>query len=190
MVALISAADLRLGQIQRNELTPAAGTTPAVPLDAAARKIAQDAAEENYTKAAEYAVQAAGGDRKSAAPILFATLFGRAAIAETRSSFDLSRKYLEEAAALAGADWPRVAEIAKSRLDGLVALSTPIPLPLAAEIPAAAPAATAEPAVSDDLFRSIVEEQTAEPTATPDGSAAPGFVLPPPAPAPQPTPGG
>ena len=190
MVALISAADLRLGQIQRNELTPAAGTTPAVPLDAAARKIAQDAAEENYTKAAEYAVQAAGGDKKSAAPILFATLFGRAAIAETRGNFELSRKYLDEAAALAGTDWPRVAEIAKSRLDGLVALSTPIPLPLAAEIPAPAAATAGQPAVGDDLFRSIVEEQSAQPPANPDGSTQPGFLPPPPAPAPQPTPGG
>jgi hypothetical protein len=47
MMALIAAGDLRLGQIQRGELSPAVGTTPAVPLDDAARKIAQEAADDN-----------------------------------------------------------------------------------------------------------------------------------------------
>lgn len=188
MVALIAAADLRLGQLQRNELTPAAGETPAVPLDEAARKIAQDAAEENYAKAADYAVELAGGNRQDAAPILFATLFGRAAIAETRGDVALSRKYLDEAATLAGTNWPNVAEVARARIDGLKQLESPIPLPLAAQIPAKTAAPEPAPMLSDDLFNSIVEEQSAQPSVDPDGSSQPGAI--PPAPSTQPPAGG
>jgi predicted negative regulator of RcsB-dependent stress response len=198
MVALIAAGDLRLGQIQRNELAPAAGETPAIPLDDAARKIAQDAADESYTKAAEYAVGLVGGNRKDAAPVLFATLFGRAAIAETRGDVDASRKYLEDAAALAGADWPSVADVAKARLEGLTQLASPIPLPLAAEIPAKTSVGGTAPLLNDELFNTIIQEQAAGQSGgdvpVESGTPAPSPNAPvPPAPEPTnpvPTPGG
>ena len=66
MMALLSAGDLRLRQIQSGVVTPAQGTTPAVVLDEAGRKIAQDAADEDYRNAADLATKAAGGTEETA----------------------------------------------------------------------------------------------------------------------------
>lgn len=191
MMALIAAGDLRLGQIQRGELSPAVGTTPAVPLDDAARKIAQEAADDNYAKAAQIAEKLGGGNRDHIAPVLFSSLFGRAAVAESRGDFEASKKHLEEVAAIAGDKWPRIAEIAKTRMTGLVALAKPIAVPAAAEIPVKTTVVPpAAPAGADDLFSSIVKEQQ----AADQGGAAPTEPAPAPAPvpapAPAPTPGG
>jgi len=180
MMALIAAGDLRLGQIQRGELSPAVGTTPAVPLDDAARKIAQEAADDNYAKAAKIAEQFGGGNRDHIAPVLFSSLFGRAAVAESRGDFDASKKYLEEVSTIASGKWPRIADVAKARLTGLVALAKPIAVPAAADIPVkttVAPPATS--AGSDDLFNSIIREQQ---------TGEQGGSTPPPAPAPAQTP--
>ena len=156
MMALIAAGDLRLGQIQRGELSPAVGTTPAVPLG--------------------------GGNRDHIAPVLFSSLFGRAAVAESRGDFDASKKYLEEVSTIAGGKWPSIADVAKTRLTGLVALAKPIAVPAAADIPVkttVAPPATSTG--SDDLFNSIIkEQQTGE-----QGGTTPAPVVPP-----APTPGG
>jgi predicted negative regulator of RcsB-dependent stress response len=184
IMALISAGDLRLGQIQRSELSPAVGTTPAVPLDAAARKIAQEAADDNYAKAAQLASQFAAGNDANVAPILFSSLFGRAAVAESRGDFEASKKFLDQAATIAGERWPRIAEVAKSRVAGLVALATPVAVPLAAEIPVKTTAPAPTPAASDDVFNTILQEQQ---TGS-GGAPAPAPVTPPPAPAPAPTP--
>ncbi|MFN9077034.1 MAG: hypothetical protein ACK5WX_06365 [bacterium] len=186
MMALIAAGDLRLNQIQRGELSPAVGTTPAVPLDEAARKIAQEAADDNYAKAAKMAEEFAAGDRSKVAPILFSSLFGRAAVAESRGDFEASKKLLEDALALAGDKWTGIASIAKSRLTGLVALSKPLAIPTAAELPVKVTVPVPATGGSDDLFSSIVKEQQA---AEQGGTApAPAPIVPPPAPAPAPAP--
>ena len=67
MLALLQAGDLRLRQLQSGVDTAAQGTTPAVPLDDAGRKIAQDAADEDYAKAADLAKQVAGSNRAGVA---------------------------------------------------------------------------------------------------------------------------
>jgi hypothetical protein len=185
MMALIAAGDMWLGQIQRNEAAAAVGTTPAVPLDDATRKIAQEAADDSYAKAAKIAEDLAAGDRSKVAPVLFSSLFGRAAVAESRGDFDASRKYLEDVAAIAGDKWPRMAEIAKARLTGLVALSSPIAIPAAAEIPVKTTTVPPVQTGGDDLFNTIVNEERAQEQG--GGSTPPA---PAPAPAPVPTPGG
>lgn len=190
MVALIMAGDLRLSQIQTGELSPAAGSTPAVPLDDAARKIAQDAAEENYTKAAQIATSLTAGSESDAAPIIFSSLFGRAAIAESRGEFDASRKYLEQAATLASERWPRISEVAKARAAGLVSLQNPIAIPAAAEIPVKTAPAAPQPA-SDDVFNSILQEQQAgeqKPAEQPAQQPTQGGSAPTPAPVTPPAP--
>lgn len=189
MMALIAAGDMRLGQIQRGELSPAVGATPAVPLDDAARKIAQEAADDNYAKAAKIADQFANGDRAKVAPVLFSSLFGRAAVAESRGDLESSKKYLEDALTLAGDKWSGITEMAKNRISGLVAMSKPLAIPAAAEIPVKTTEPVPATSGGDDLFSSIVKEQQAAEQG--GGAPAPAPApAPPPAPAPAPTPGG
>jgi len=191
MIALIRAGDLRLAQIQSGVLTaevrdPAAGqvTTPAVALDAAGRKIAQDAADENYTKASDLAVKLAGGNKSNASLVTLQTLFGRAAVAESRGDFEGAKKLLQQAESEAGTNWAPIAKLAKSRIDGLVAFATPITLPKNADLPAppAAPAADgaaggAAPSAGGDLFQEIVNEQQKS-GAAPAPAPAPGTDAP------------
>lgn len=170
IAALLQAGDLRLRQVQAGVLTAAQGTTPAVPLDEAARKIALDAADEDYAKAADLARNSPGARSNL---VVLQTLFGRAAVAECRGDLDNSRKFLAEAESLAGTDWEPIAKLAKTRIDGLVALATPVTLPRNADLPAP-PAAPATPAATgDDLFQNILQEQQKQDPAT-GGAAAPG----------------
>ena len=179
MMALLSAGDLRLRQIQSGIVSPAVGTTPAVVLDDAGRKIAQDAADEDYRSAADLATKAAGGSRSNAALVVLQSLFGRAAIAESRGDIDASSKLLAEAETTAGENWAPIAKLAKARIEGLVALATPVTLPRNADLPAPAPAtpATAPGAgtgAADDLFNSLINEQQKQGEQKPaDPAAAP-----------------
>lgn len=185
MMALLSAGDLRLRQIQSGvlvgEVKDAAGkvTTPAVLLDDAGRKIAQDAADEDYSKAADIALKLAGGDRSHAALVTLQSLFGRAAVAESRGDLEGAKKLLAEAETVAGTNWAPIAKLAKSRIDGLVALAEPITMPKNADLPAPAAAPAATPAAgTDDLFQNIVNEQQKQPQATPAPTPAPGTDAP------------
>jgi hypothetical protein len=184
VTALLRAADLRLQQIQTGEASPKVGDTPAVPLDGAGRKIAQEAADENYAKAADLATRATEGDRSRAVPVVVPSLFGRAAIAESRGDFDAARGFLEDAAKVAGDRWPRLVEIANNRLAGLADLEKPIALPKQSELFVR----TEEPAPAlpqDDLFNAIIEEQ-----ATGDGASGGDAPAAPETPAPATAPGG
>ena len=171
MMALLRAGDLRLAQIQSGVLvaavTDATGkeTTPAVALDAAGRKIAQDAADEDYTKAADIALKLAGGDARHAALVTLQSLFGRAAIAESRGDLEGAKKFLTSAETVAGTDWAPIAKLAKARVDGLLALAEPITMPKNADLPAPTPAATTPTpgATGDDLFNSLIQEQQKAP---------------------------
>lgn len=188
MFAYVSAADLRMRQIALNELTPRQGDTPAVPLDDAGRKIAQDAAYEDYEKAAEIATRIAGGDASTAALVVVPSLFGRAAICESRGDLEGARKYLSEAEKIAGDRWPRLAEIAKLRIDGLVALATPLAMPAQAELPVKAMPEVA-PVAGDTLFQDLIREQQNATGAPTTGGDAPQLIpIPSPAPAPAPSP--
>lgn len=172
MMALLRAGDLRLQQIQSGVLVGAVTdaatgkeTAPAVPLDAAGRKIAQDAADEDYTKATDIALKLAGGNARHAALVKLQSLFGRAAIAESRGDLDGAKKFLTDAETTAGTDWAPIAKLAKARIDGLLALAEPITMPKNADLPAPAPAATTPTpgATGDDLFNSLIQEQQKAP---------------------------
>ena len=171
MLALLQAGDLRLRQLQSGVDTAAQGTTPAVPLDDAGRKIAQDAADEDYAKAADLAKQVAGGNRAGVALVTLQALFGRAAIAESRGDMEAARKFLAEAESTAGESWAPIAKLAKARIDGLVAIATPLTLPRNADLPAPVSVTPVEqPAGSDALFDSLIQSQEAakqQPAATP-----------------------
>lgn len=165
MTALLQAGDLRLRQLQSGVLVAAQGTTPAVPLDEAGRKIAQDAADENYSKAAEFARQVAGGNKSGATLVTLQSLFGRAAVAESRGDIDAARKLLVEAEALAGENWAPIAKLAKARIEGLVAIAEPLKLPTNADLPAPVSIAPVQPpaggdSLVDSLFKAQDEAKT------------------------------
>ena len=106
------------------------------------------------------------------------TLFGRAAVAESRSDFDGSRKLLDEAATLAGSRWPQYEKLAKWRAGETMTLATAIPIPTAAELPAK-PIAPVNPAApgagsGDTLFDELIREQSAQPNADATGGAPSG----------------
>jgi hypothetical protein len=112
------------------------------------------------------------------------SLFGRAAIAESRGDFNAARGFLEDAAKVAGDRWPRLVEIANNRLAGLADLEKPIALPKQSELFVR----TVEPAPAlpqDDLFNAIIEEQ-----ATGDGASGGDAPVAPETPAPATAPGG
>jgi predicted negative regulator of RcsB-dependent stress response len=166
IAALLEAADLRLQQVQSGVITPAQGTTPAVLLDEAGRKIALDAADEDYRTAADLAVKSAGGNRAGSTLVVLQSLFGRAAIAESRGDLEASRKLLAEAEQMAEANWQPIAKVAKARIEGLVALAQPITLPRDADLPAPStvtPGTTTPGTTGDsgatDLFQTLIEEQ-------------------------------
>jgi predicted negative regulator of RcsB-dependent stress response len=183
MIAEHSAGDRRLAQIRSGELTPKQGDTPAVLLDEATRKITQDAADANYTKAADIAVKLANGSREQAITVVLPTLFGRAAVAESRGDFEGSRKLLEEAAALAGSRWPGYEKLAKWRANETLTLATAVPLPTAAQLPVKTTTPVAPAGGGDDLFQQLIQEQATQGAAgeTPAETPAPA---PEPAPAP------
>lgn len=198
MMALLRAGDLRLAQLQSGMLEPeirdgsGTVTTPAKPLDEAARKIAQDAADEDYTKAAEVAVKLAGGDKSKAVLVVVQSLFGRAAIAESRGDLESAKRLLGEAETLSGKDWAPIAKLAKTRIDGLVALSEPFTLPRNADLPVEAPAAPAAGAGgASDLYSNILNEQGQPQAPATDSQSQPKpQLVPAPAPTPTPAPGG
>lgn len=200
MLALLRAGDLRLAQLQSGILEPeirdTAGTvtTPAKPLDEAARKIAQDAADEDYTKAAEVAIKLAGGDKSKAVLVMVQSLFGRAAIAESRGDFESAKRLLGEAETLSDKDWAPIAKLAKARIDGLVALAEPFTLPRNADLPVETPVAPATGAgtgASSDLYSNLVNEQVKPQTPATETPAQPKpQLVPAPAPTPTPAPGG
>jgi len=173
MMSLIAAGDLRLRQLQSGVLSAAEGTTAAVVLDDAARKIAQDAADEDYTNAAKIAVTLAGGSQEKAALVVLQSLFGRAAVAESRGNLDASRALLAEAQSVAGEDWAPIAKLAKARVDGLIAIAELTTLPKNADLPAPTPSAsTTNPGDStgggDTLFENLIkEQQKQEPSSAP-----------------------
>jgi predicted negative regulator of RcsB-dependent stress response len=175
MIALLSAADRRLAQIRSGELTPKLGDTPAVMLDDASRKIAQDAADEDYVKSAELAIQVAGGKRENAIAIVLPTLFGRAAICESRGDFTGAKNFLDEAAKLAGDRWPDFAKLAEWRAAETLTLATPVQMPSAAQLPAKPTPATPVAPTGDDLFQQLIQEQT---TTTPASGDAPASTSP------------
>ena len=171
MLALLQAGDLRLRQLQSGVLVAAQGTTPAVMLDDAGRKIAQDAADEDYAKAADLAKQVAGSNRAGVALVTLQALFGRAAIAESRGDMEAAKKLLAEAETTAGESWAPIAKLAKARIDGLVAIAEPLQLPRNADLPAPVSVTPVEPpAGSDALFDSVIKAQEAakqQPAETP-----------------------
>lgn len=178
MIANMRAGDLRLAQIRSGELTPKQGDTPAVLLDAGTRKAVQEAADGNYTSAADLAVKVAGGKPEQAITVVMSTLFGRAAVAESRSDFDASRKLLDEAATLAGSRWPQYEKLAKWRAGETMTLATAIPIPTAAELPAK-PMAPVNPATpgtgsGDSLFEELIREQSAQPNTDASGGTPSG----------------
>ncbi len=173
MIALLSAGDRRLGQIRTGELSPKTGDTPAVLLDDAARKITEDAAYDDYTKAAEIAVKLAGGKMENAITVVLPTLFGRAAICESRKDFEGSRKLLDEAASIAGSRWPSFADLAKWRAGETLALASPITIPAASALPVKAPAVTPAAVGTDDPFNQLIQEQAAQEAAAAGSGAAP-----------------
>jgi hypothetical protein len=152
-------------------------------LDEATRKITQDAADANYTKAADIAVKLANGSREQAITVVLPTLFGRAAVAESRGDFEGSRKLLEEAAALAGSRWPGYEKLAKWRANETLTLATAVPLPTAAQLPVKTTTPVAPAGGGDDLFQQLIQEQATQGAAgeTPAETPAPA---PEPAPAP------
>ena len=185
MIAWLSAADRRLGQLRTGELTSKAGDTPAVLLDAATRKITEDAAYDDYTKAGDIAIKLASGNRANAITVLLPTLFGRAAIEESRGDFEASQKLLDEAAVVAGDRWPTFANLAKWRATETLTLASPIMIPSAAQLPMKAPSAVPTAPSGDDLFNQLLLEQAAQDAAA---AAAPVGVDPAPSPAPSPAP--
>lgn len=189
MIALLQAGDLRLNQIRTGILTPAQGDTPAVSLDDAGRKIALDAADENYAKAADIAIKVAGS-RENAALVVVPSLFGRAAVAESRGDFDAAKKFLDDAAAVAGDRWTRLSEVAKARVEQTTALASAVMLPKQADLPVKLVDPAAQPAVTDDLLKAITEKQIqfTEQGDAPGGTQ-PSFPTPAPAPEPAPAPG-
>ncbi|MFM7050610.1 MAG: hypothetical protein ACKOYN_00545 [Planctomycetota bacterium] len=189
MIALLQAGDLRLNQIRTGILTPAQGETPAVPLDEAGRKIALDAADENYAKAAEIATKVAGS-RENGAMVVVPSLFGRAAIAESRGDFEGARKFLDDAAAVAGDRWTRLAEVAKVRAGQKNALASAMPLPKQADLPVKITDPAVTPAVTDDLFKAITEKQNEATGGTAPAPSEPAPAPTEPAPAPAPGNGG
>ena len=175
MMANMQAGDLRLAQIRSGEFTPKQGDTPAVMLDADTRKAVQDAADANYTAAADLAVKVAGGKREQAVTVVLPTYFGRAAVAESRGDFEGSRKLLEEAAALAGSRWPQYEKLAKWRANETLTLAAAIPIPTVAQLPAK-PIAPVDPTTpgagsGDGLFEELIREQSAQPKADATGGA-------------------
>ncbi len=190
MIAWLSAADRRLGQLRTGEQSPKVGDTPAVLLDDATRKITEDAAYDDYVKAGDIAVTLAGGKRENAITVLLPTLFGRAAVCESRGDFEGSKKLLDEAAAIAGDRWPSYANLAKWRATETLALAVPVVIPTAAQLPVKAPAAVPAATGGDDLFNQLLQEQAAQDAAgaTPPPAVDP-LATPTPAPAPAPAPG-
>jgi predicted negative regulator of RcsB-dependent stress response len=185
MMANMQAGDLRLGQIRSGELIAKQGETPAVLLDEATRKATQDAADANYASAADLAVKIAGGKRENAITVVLPTLFGRAAVAESRGDFEGSRKLLEEAATFAGTRWPQYEKLAKWRASETLTLATAIPIPTAAELPvkpvAPAPGGATGTGSGDALFDELIREQAAQETpggTAPSEGAAPAVPVP------------
>ncbi|MFM7260658.1 MAG: hypothetical protein ACKO3W_08650 [bacterium] len=176
MMANMRAGDLRLAQIRSGELTPKQGDTPAVMLDADTRKAVQEAADGNYVSAADLAVQVAGGKRDQAVTVVMSTLFGRAAVAESRGDFENSRKLLEEAATVAGSRWPQYEKLAKWRADETLTLANAVPIPPAAQLPAkpVEPTTPAAPGAGsgDSLFEELIREQAAQPDNSAGGAPA------------------
>lgn len=163
MIALLSAGDRRLAQLRSGEEIAKQGDTPAKLFTDESRKIFQDAAYEDYLKAGEIAVKLANGNKQQAISVFLPTIFGRAAICESRGDFEGSKRLLDEAAQLAGDRWPSYEKLAKWRATETLTLATPVELPLTAQLPTPAPTTPVQvPTPGDDLYEAALKEQAAQ----------------------------
>lgn len=159
LIAWLNAGDTHLRDLQVGMIAPAVATGPdgtpnaPEPLTDETRKVAQDAADGYYQKVLEKL--GARTSETALKPIAISALFGRAAVAESRRSFDQAKAFLTEAQTLAGDTFVAFADEATRRLASLDALASAVELPTRASLPARPDAAPLAPNVTDELTRSL-----------------------------------
>ncbi|MSR40490.1 MAG: hypothetical protein EXS10_01100 [Phycisphaerales bacterium] len=174
MLALLAAGDMRLQQLQSGFLTQPVEGQPQQPLDETARKIVQDAADEDYSKVVELAQTVAKSG--STAPIVVPALIGRAAIAESRGDFAQARAMLEQASSATGM-YTALGKVTASRLASLGSVERGVALPPKAALPVKAVIDPIAPDMSGDILRSL-EMPVTNPTPAPAPTVAPTPVTP------------
>ncbi|MDG2022738.1 MAG: hypothetical protein P8J59_12400 [Phycisphaerales bacterium] len=122
-----------------------------------------------FARAAELAGSRPGFAGK---PVILASLFGRAAVAESEDRLDDARTYLKEATKIASPEYAPMAEQAQARLATLEGISMHAELPAEAQIPVATTTESEAYTVpaADDLLEMFEDdddenEATAETTA-------------------------
>lgn len=175
LIAWLSAGDAHLRDLQTGTIggggqnpdgTPILGE----PMTAEQRTIALDAADRYYQKVIDTTK-----DRRELPgmqPFVLSALFGKAAIAESRGDVAAAKAALTEAESLATGTYPRYAGHAKTRIETLAMLETPIRIPAKAELPVKAAPAAAAPSVEDELLKSLQEQIGAPITADPQPAPA------------------
>ena len=174
-LAMLTAGDLLLNSVKT-------GLRPGLTATDEGAQLSDEEKAESLTEADAFFARAAelAGSRSGFAgkPVILASLFGRAAVAESQDRIDDARKYLEEAATVAAPEYAPMAEQAQARIDNLEGLSMYAQLPAQAQLPVAAPAAGDAYTVpaADNLLEMFDDEAEAGPSPnaeTPATSDAP-----------------
>lgn len=168
-VALVRAADQYLNSVQT-------GTRFDREPDATDYRLTPESREEFLGEADRLYTQlgtAAGASNAESprAGFALASLFGRAAVAESRGQIDAAKALLDEAAALAGTRYQAIATLANQRRESLSLLASAPYLPSRASLPAAPAGLPAAPIVDDQFIRDLLTAPGEAP-ATPNVNPA------------------
>lgn len=181
LLSWLAAGDAHLRDLQVGLVPPAIATAPdgtpnpPVALTEETRKSTQESADSFYAKVIEKL--GARASELSIRPMAIAALFGRAAVAESRGSFDAAKGYLTEAQNLAGAEFPVFADEAKLRIESLAAIAAVTSLPTKASLPSKPEVVPPAPSVVDELNRSMTTPAP-QPVKIERGSGQPPINLP------------
>ncbi len=129
-------------------------------------QILDDAAiEERLDKAEEMYQRVLTDTRENTAMRLFAIQahFGLAVVAEARGEFDQARSHYEDAATLAGDQYPTIADHARKREESLATLDASMSLPRRADLPHPSPV---DPLLRD-LLLPVIEAESDSPEEVP-----------------------
>ena len=164
-LALLQAADVYLGSVQSGIRPGMVATDADSALPESERDEMLNSADALYVQVFELSNAAPGFTGK---PLAMASLFGRAAVAESRGDLEAAKSSLKNITRVAMPEYPVIAEQAEARIENLASMAEATELPLTASILAApTDSGSYAPPIIDDLLESFESEATADPEDEP-----------------------
>ena len=179
-LAELFSADAYLSSIRSGTRYDREPTAEDYQLDDQTREQWLDQADMHYDRVFQI-IGSAEPDEFALKALVIPSLYGRAAIAESRGDFSAPRDYLSAVIVACKPEYEDIAAQAEARLDSMDMLASPLPIPMLSDLPEREQIDPMAPPVIGDILDSIInpepapvlEVQIEEPAAEPDADGQP-----------------